>query len=231
MDKVGVVPNSYCYGALIQGYCKIGNILKALVLHNEMASKGIKTNSMIVSLILQCLCKMGMASEVVDQFNNFKDLGIFLDEGKLIDALNLFEEMKEKGFKPDLVTYNVLAGGFSRNGLDQEALYLLDYMKGQGLKANTVTHNIIIEGLCIGGEVKEAEMFFNGLEDKCLDNYAAMLNGYYKAGDTTEAYELFVRLSKQGVLMKKSSCLKFSLIFVWKEKMTRHLRYLRHCWL
>jgi pentatricopeptide repeat protein len=38
-------------------------------------------------------------------------------EGKLNDALSLFHEMKMNGRKPDVVTYNVLVGGFSRNGV------------------------------------------------------------------------------------------------------------------
>ncbi|KAF3966709.1 hypothetical protein CMV_009214 [Castanea mollissima] len=235
MQKQGVVPDAQSYGALIHGYCKSCNLLKALALHNDMVSKGIKSNCVIVSSILQCTCNMGMSSEALSLFEEFKGSGIFLDEasynivvdalctqgkveeavqlleemkGKIVDALNLFEEMKENGFKPDIIVYNVLAAGFSRNGLASEALDLLEYMEAQGLKPNSVTHNMIIEGLCKDGKVKEAEEFLWTLEDKSVDNYSALVNGYCEANSMSEAYKLFVRLSKQGVLIKKSSCVK-----------------------
>ena len=69
--------------------------------------------------------------------------------------------MKENGFKPDIIVYNVLVVGFSRNGLVSEALNLLEYMEVEGLKPNSVPHNVIIEGLCKGGKVKEAGLSLN----------------------------------------------------------------------
>ncbi|XP_058187502.1 pentatricopeptide repeat-containing protein At2g26790, mitochondrial-like [Rhododendron vialii] len=47
MDEHGVVPDAYCCRSLICGYCKIGHILKALALHNEMAAKCIKSSKPI----------------------------------------------------------------------------------------------------------------------------------------------------------------------------------------
>ena len=69
--------------------------------------------------------------------------------------------MKENGFKPNIIVYNVLAVGFSRNGLVSEALDLLEYMEVEGLKPNSITHNVIIEGLCKGGKVKEVGLSLN----------------------------------------------------------------------
>ncbi|KAG5528542.1 hypothetical protein RHGRI_029278 [Rhododendron griersonianum] len=190
-------------GSSIRGYCKIGHILKALALHNEMAAKCIKTNCVIVGVILQCLCQMGMADEAVDQFNNFKELGIFLDEvaynivvnalcklGKLEAAVGLLDEMKGKKMSLDVVHYTTLIGGYCLQGKLVDALKLFEEIKEKG------------------GKVKEAEMFFNGLEEKCLGHCDAMVIGYCEAGNTREAYELFVKLSKQGFSLSRNSCLK-----------------------
>ncbi|CAN4124532.1 unnamed protein product [Withania somnifera] len=217
MEEQGMVPDTFSYGALINGYCNTGNDSKALAFHEKMETRGIKSNCVIVSSTLQCLCKNGKACDAVDQFNSFKSKGIFLDEvayNGVIDALcklcrsdeaeklldemrgkkmipdivhytTLINEMNEKGLKPDVITYNVLAGGFSRNGLVKEALHLLDHMKGQRLTPATVTHN-----------------------NKSAENYGAMVNGYCELENTKDAFDLFVRLSKQGVLIKRKSRLK-----------------------
>ncbi|KAL2557874.1 Pentatricopeptide repeat-containing protein [Forsythia ovata] len=211
--------------------------MKALAVHNEMAAKGIKTNCVMVSSILQCLCQIGMAPEAVDQFKNFKDLGGLLDEiayNVVIDALCKMENLNEavwlldemkakkmvpdivhyttlingKGLQRDLITYNVLVGGFSRSGLAEDAFLLLDDMRGLGLIPGTATHNLIIEGLCLGRKVKEAEMYLYRLEDKSIENYSAMVNGYCESDNATKAYKLFVMLFKEGCYVKKTSRLK-----------------------
>ncbi|KAK7857445.1 pentatricopeptide repeat-containing protein [Quercus suber] len=118
--------------------------------------------------------------------------------GMSSEALSLFEEFKGSGIFLDEASYNIVVDVLCTQGKVEEA----------GLKPNSVTHNMIIEGLCKGGKVKEAEEFLWTLEDKSVDNYSALFNGYCEANCTSEAYKLFVRLSKQGVLIKKSSCVK-----------------------
>lgn len=63
-----------------------------------MCKKGIKTNCVIVSSILQCLCRKGLNSEAVDQFMNYKDGEVFLDGvvyNIAIDALGKLGKLQE----------------------------------------------------------------------------------------------------------------------------------------
>lgn len=100
LEKQGVVSDAYVYSALISSYCKFGNINKTLAFHSEMISKGIKTNFVIVSVILKCLCHIGLASEAIVKFKELKNIGGL---GKvcynvLLDALcklEIVEEAKE----------------------------------------------------------------------------------------------------------------------------------------
>ncbi|KAF9597207.1 hypothetical protein IFM89_016348 [Coptis chinensis] len=112
------------------------------------------------------------------------------------------------GVKPDLITYNILAGGYSRNGTAQEAVDLLSDMESQGLKPDTSTYNMIIRGLYRVGKTKEAKAFFDSLEEeKCVVTYSAMVKGYCEAGHTEKAYKLCLRfLSKHQNLVSKNAC-------------------------
>ncbi|KAI9099640.1 hypothetical protein K1719_024645 [Acacia pycnantha] len=49
MEKQGLVPDVFIYTELIRGYYKSGNLYKALALHGDMISRGIKTNCVIDS--------------------------------------------------------------------------------------------------------------------------------------------------------------------------------------
>ncbi|CAK7325185.1 unnamed protein product [Dovyalis caffra] len=207
MENQGFVPDVYIYGALIWGFSKARDLHKMLSLHDEMESKGIKTNCVILSSILQGLLCMGGASEVVSQFDRFKEMGIKLDKACYNIVMNALCKLGEMDRAVALLI-DMKVGAFSRNGLVQKAFKLLNDMDTWGLKPNMATHNKTIEGFCIGGKVEDAEAFFDNLEEKCLENYSTMVNGYCKANHTDEAFQLFARLSKQGFVVNNDSCLK-----------------------
>ncbi|CAN4122138.1 unnamed protein product [Withania somnifera] len=221
METRGIKSNCVIVSSILQCLCKNGKACDAVDQFNSFKNKGIFLDEVAYNGVIDALCKLGRFEEAEKLLDEMKGKKMTPDivhyttlingyclHGKFLDAVGLFEEMNEKGVKPDVITYNVLAGGFSRNGLVKEALHLLDHMKGQRLRPTTVTHNVIIEGLCIGGYAEEAEIFFDSLENKSAENYAAMVNGYCELGNTKDAFDLFVRLSKQGVLIKRKSRLK-----------------------
>uniref|UniRef100_A0A2P2LM95 Pentatricopeptide repeat-containing protein n=1 Tax=Rhizophora mucronata TaxID=61149 RepID=A0A2P2LM95_RHIMU len=211
MECMGLDPDTHCYSALICGFCKSGNLVRALAFHNDMLLRGTKTNCMIVNSILKCMYEQGIYSKVLDQFSEFKELGIFLDElscSIVIDAFCKLSNLDEvvACFKHDILSYNVIVAGLCRKGLVSKAVDVLDYMEKHELKPNNITQNVMIKNLCIGGKMKEAEAIFNSIEDKSLDNYAAMITGYCKANHTVDAFKLFFKVARQGYLVNKSCC-------------------------
>ncbi|KAF3662493.1 putative protein UXT -like protein [Capsicum annuum] len=221
MEAKGIKSNCVIVSSILQCLCKNGKASDAVDQFSRFKNKGIFLDEVVYNGVIDALCKLGRFEEAEKLLDEMKGKRMTPDivhyttlingyclHGRILDAMGLFDEMKEKGLKPDVITYNVLAGGFSRNGLFKETLHLLDHMKGQSLTPTTVTHNMIIEGLCIGGYVEEAEIFINSLENKSAENYSALVNGYCELGNTKGAFGFFVRLSKQGVLIKRKSRLK-----------------------
>uniref|UniRef100_A0A2P2IYJ0 Pentatricopeptide repeat-containing protein At2g26790 n=1 Tax=Rhizophora mucronata TaxID=61149 RepID=A0A2P2IYJ0_RHIMU len=221
MTSKGMKTNCVIVSSILQGLVQIGMVSEAAIQFQEFTEMGIFLDQACYNIVMCALCKLGNMEEAAALLVDMKGKKIFPDvvnyttlirgyclKGRLIDAVKLLEEMKENGLNPDVITYNILADGFSRNGHTHMVLNLLHYMEAQGLKPNTVTHNMIIEGFCIGGKVEDAEIFLDNLEDKCLENYSALVSGYCEANQTDEAFELFIRLSKQGHIIKENSCLK-----------------------
>ncbi|KAF2290652.1 hypothetical protein GH714_014883 [Hevea brasiliensis] len=175
--------DTYVYAVAIRGFCNEMKLDKAEgVLLDLEKEGGVKISCVVVGSILQCFCEMGMHSEMVDQFNEFKNLGIFLDE----------------------VCYNIVVDALCKLRKLEEALALLDEMKVKQMDMDIVHYATLINGYCCQGnlgKVTEAEAFFNSIRD-----YAAMINGYCKASHTREAYKLFIKLSGQGHMVKKSCC-------------------------
>ncbi|KAI8560111.1 hypothetical protein RHMOL_Rhmol04G0230300 [Rhododendron molle] len=173
------------FDALVKAYVSIGNFDEAIDtlfqtkrkrsleyagdIFQEMEEAGLTSNAFMYTTYIEGLCSQAR---------------------KLEAAVGLLDEMKGKKMSLDVVHYTTLIGGYCLQGKLVDALKLFEEIREKG------------------GKVKEAEMFFNGLEEKCLGHCDAMVNGYCEVGNTKEAYELFVKLPKQGFLLSRSSCLK-----------------------
>ncbi|TXG71201.1 hypothetical protein EZV62_006136 [Acer yangbiense] len=212
MESKGIKTNCVIVSYILKCLCR-KDLAETVDRFMKLKDTRVYLDKVCYNIAMEALCKLGKVEVAVELFNEMKNKQMAIDvvnyttviygyclQGKILEAFNLFLEMKGTGHEPDLVTYNILAGEFARRGLEQEVYCLLDDMKTQCLKPDAVVHKMIIEGFCIGGKVKEAEAFLDSLQEKCLENYSAMFDGYCKAKHLTRAFELFMNLSKQGIL-------------------------------
>lgn len=222
MERKRVVPNAYTYGALIRGYCNTMNIKEALDCHDEMISKGIEVNSVIVSSILRCLCQMGRFDLAVVQFNQLKDSGMVFLDGDcyniVIDALCKLRKVEEaehvvlymerQGVLPDVYTYGALIQGHCNNKNLKNALGLYNAMVSKGIKTNCVIISSILQCFCQMGRFDLVVVEFNHVKDKqiiSLDGicYNIVVDALCKLGKVEEAVELLEQIdgtSKQMVI-------------------------------
>ena len=74
------------------------------------------------NIVFDALCKLVKVEDAVEMV---EDINGYCLQGDRVTAFSVFKEMKGKGFKPDVVTSNVLATRLSRNGHACEAVKLL----------------------------------------------------------------------------------------------------------
>ncbi|KAK9748844.1 hypothetical protein RND81_02G084900 [Saponaria officinalis] len=134
-----------------------------------MVSKGVKTNCVIITSILQCLVSMGLLADAIGRFREYDDSGVFLDKvcynvvldamckmGKLEEASKLLDEMKRRNIVPDLIHYSTLINGYCLNGKVLDACTTFKEMKSKGFEPDIITYNILAGGLARNGFAKEA---------------------------------------------------------------------------
>ncbi|KAK2445212.1 Pentatricopeptide repeat (PPR) superfamily protein [Trifolium repens] len=103
MPNRGCQPDSYTYGTLINGLCKLGQISQAKELLDEMEEKGLLPSVVSYTSLIHGLC----------QSNN------------LDGAIELLEEMIRNGIEPNVFTYSSLMDGLCKCGQSSQAMELL----------------------------------------------------------------------------------------------------------
>ncbi|OMO95363.1 hypothetical protein CCACVL1_05423 [Corchorus capsularis] len=126
--------NVYVASALLDMYCKFGNIAKARQIFDAMSVRDIVSwNSMIVGLAV----------------NGFAE-----------DAILLYEKMKETEVKPDIITFVGLLTACSRTGLVELGLEFFRSMESQyNIEPEIEHHACIVDLFCRTGRLNDAYEF------------------------------------------------------------------------
>ncbi|XWS32396.1 hypothetical protein CRYUN_Cryun23aG0155900 [Craigia yunnanensis] len=181
-------PNVVTYTTLVRGYCMKQDIDEALVVFQEMISRGLKPNRITYNTLIKGLSE-------VHKYDKIKEL---------------LEGMGEDGrFIPDTCTFNTLINAHCNAGNTDEALNVFKRMSELEVQLDSATYSVIIRSLCQIGDFEKAEEFFDELAKKevllsdvgCTPLVAAynpMFEYLCGNGKTKKAERVFRQLMKRG---------------------------------
>jgi pentatricopeptide repeat protein len=72
-------------------------------------------------------------------------LGQSVDAGRPVELVETLKEMKECGFRPDILTYNSVMELFGKHALEDEAWALMDDMKALGIMPDVETYKFLLK--------------------------------------------------------------------------------------
>ncbi|KAJ0080612.1 hypothetical protein Patl1_23434 [Pistacia atlantica] len=226
MLKNTIVPDIYTFNAMVNGYCKVGNVLEAeLAGHFDTAYRviglmkecGLVPNQWTYSVFIDTLCKRGSLEEAHIMFESLKEKGIKANEviytalidgyckaGKIENAHSLLERMLIDDCFPNSYTFNSLIHGLCKEKKVKEALSLEEKMVKMGVHPTVRTYTILIEGLLKDGDFDHAhrlldQMVSSGYKPDVF-TYTAFIQAYCSTGKLNEAEDLMVKMDGEGIV-------------------------------
>ncbi|XP_057433490.1 pentatricopeptide repeat-containing protein At1g10910, chloroplastic isoform X2 [Lotus japonicus] len=129
-------------------------------------------------------------------------------KGKFDAAMKLFQQMKEDGLVPDVVTYSTLLAGCTKvkDGYPK-ALELIQELKLNKLRMDNVIYGGILAVCASNSKWEEAEHYFNQMKDEGhspnVYHYSSLLNAYSACGDNEKADMLIQNMKSEGLVPNK----------------------------
>ncbi|KAK7413036.1 hypothetical protein VNO78_04871 [Psophocarpus tetragonolobus] len=158
MPEMDLVPNSVTYCTMIDGYCKVGKIDKALEVFDEFR-KTLIISHVCYNSIINGLCKNGMAEMAIEVLLELNHEGLELDIGTLRMLIKtVFEENNTKealdlvyrieGLGPDIYSAvcNESVFFLCQSGLLDDANHMCLMMKKKGLSVTCKSYDLILRG-------------------------------------------------------------------------------------
>ncbi|KAK1692629.1 hypothetical protein QYE76_009326 [Lolium multiflorum] len=222
-EGLQVAPLSgHTYNILMDCCCRARRPDLGLAIFGLFLRTGMKTNPIIVSTFLKCLCYAKRTDEAVDVLlRRMPDLGCapntffsynivakgLCDDGRSQQALDLLQMVVKQGGTCSLgvVSYTTVIDGFLKEGQVSKACNLFHGMKQQRVMPNVVTYTSIIGALFKARAVDKAELFLRQmLHDGVQPNkltYNIMIHGYSSLGQWKEASKMLKEMKSQGLTL------------------------------
>ncbi|KAI6696446.1 hypothetical protein NL676_016565 [Syzygium grande] len=171
--KLGLDGDSSVENCLVTMYVKCGSVEDARVLFDSISCKGLITWNAMISGYAQ----HGLASHVLD----------------------LYEEMKSCGIRPDSVTLVGVLSSCSHLGAYHIGCQVERQIESSGFNSNPFLDNAIINMYARCGKLAKARAVFDAMPEKTVVSWTAIIGGYGMHGQGELAVKLFEEMLQGGI--------------------------------
>jgi len=223
MRSKGISPNGFTYSVAISACGKGGQWERSLELLYQMKERGIHVNTITYNAAIGALANassknmrqalkeerskkyldrvlengdstfMGNGLSTIQSYGQFQS-----DENQLWrKALNLIDQMKENGVKPDAITYSSAIKVCGAAGQWEEALKLINIMQKGGPKTrpNRISYTNAITACGISGEHEHALRLFNDMKNDGVQpdrvSYNALISALKIGNQAEQVYNVW----------------------------------------
>ncbi|CAH8263933.1 unnamed protein product [Arabidopsis lyrata] len=162
MVDSGIEPDVFALNCLVKGYVLSLHVNDALrIFHQMSVVYNCQPNSFTYDYLIHGLCA----------------------QGRTINARELLNEMKGKGFVPNGKSYNSLVNAFALTGEIDDAVKCLWEMIENGRVVDFITYRTLVDESCRKGKYDEATRVLERLREKQLvdrDSYEKLVNVLHK---------------------------------------------------
>ncbi|KAK6142539.1 hypothetical protein DH2020_022887 [Rehmannia glutinosa] len=228
MENGKVKPDVVTYNTMIKGYCKSGNIKKAIERFRDMEVRNVEPDKITFLTLMQACYSEGDYDFCVKLYNEMQDKGLDIPshayslvigglckEGKSMEGYAVFENMVTEGCEPNVAIYTALIDAYAKNGELDMAMGLFHRIQNEGFEPDEVTYGVIVNSLCKSGRLEEAlqwfeycgrleeaeKLFEEMVEKGCpRDSYCynVLIDALAKNGKVDEALVVFKKMEDEG---------------------------------
>lgn len=163
-------PNDFTFTALLCSCSETGSLSHGRIAHCQIVQTGFHSYMHISTALISMYCKCGDALDAYNLFEKVPRKDVFCwntmitgcaQHGLAIQAINLFEEMKNQGVKPDVISFLSILSSCRHACLVNHCLAYFNSMIKIGLEPELDHYSCVVDVLGRAGLLKEAWDFIS----------------------------------------------------------------------
>ncbi|KAL5802154.1 hypothetical protein ACOSQ3_030612 [Xanthoceras sorbifolium] len=204
VEKLGLKSNLYLSNVVVNLYAVCGEMGDARLLFEKMSQRDIVTWNILVTQLI----KSGDIVEACELFRRMPERNVrswtamisgYVQCGKPKEAVELFSEMEEAGMRPNEVTVVAVLAACADLGALDLGRRVHKYSNRSAFRRNVTVSNTLIDMYVKCGSLEDARRVFDGMEERTIFSWSAMIQGLAIHGKAEEALRIFYKMIETGM--------------------------------
>ncbi|KAI3449995.1 hypothetical protein Pfo_006660 [Paulownia fortunei] len=215
-------PNLRTYTILLNGWCRVKNLMEAGRMWNEMIDNGFKPDIIAHNTMLEGLLRSQKRSDAIKLFEVMKSRGplpsvrsytILIKDlcklGNMKEAIGYLDDMLNSGFEPDAAVYTCLMTGFGNQKKMDMVYRLLKEMKEKGCPPDGRTYNALIKMMANRQMPDDAVKIYKKMIQSSIQpsihTYNMIMKSYFVARNYEMGCAVWEEMQKKGCCPDENS--------------------------
>ncbi|KAK8933797.1 Pentatricopeptide repeat-containing protein [Platanthera zijinensis] len=208
MLSFSIPPSNFSFTSVLKSCADISASQLGRIIHTHVITSGFDADRFVQSALVVFYSKNGSLDVARKVFDRMPDRSVvswnsmisgYEQNGLAGSAITVFNLMTKEEMEPDSATLAIVVSACSQLGdMDLGKWVHENYIKGKIFPLGVVLGSSLVNMYARCGHVRRAREVFDGLEDRNVVAWTAMIAGYGMHGFAEEAMELFQRMQIYG---------------------------------
>ncbi|XP_057984223.1 pentatricopeptide repeat-containing protein At5g66520-like [Malania oleifera] len=216
MHLGGISPNSFSFRFVLKACCKLLRLCEGEQLYAQILKLGFESEPDVVNVLLKLLAVCGRIEDASKMFDEMPQrnkgswsaiVSGYAQNDCSSEALSLFRQMLEEGVEVDGFTLASVVGVCGDISALDLGKWLHSYIDREGIELDVVlgTSLVVMYSKC--GSLDDALKVFEGMRERDVTAWSAMIGGYAIHGYGKKALQVFDAMKRAKV---KPNCVTFT---------------------
>ncbi|XP_057873023.2 pentatricopeptide repeat-containing protein At4g30700-like [Cryptomeria japonica] len=208
MQLAGVKPDLTTFASILPACAKLGALELGMDIHQSIKNKGILSDIVVTTALVDMYAKCGSIDRARELFDTMPQKDAFLwtamiaayeQNGLVEKALETFKQMQLAGVKPDSTTFASILPACAKMGALKQGIDIHQSIKDRGILSDIVVATSLVDMYAKCGSIDMARELFDGMPQRNVHSWTAMIGGYAQNGFVEKALETFKQMQLAGV--------------------------------
>ncbi|KAK2424776.1 Tetratricopeptide repeat (TPR) superfamily protein [Trifolium repens] len=208
MHKASLVPDNFTFPFVLKACARLNFFQLGVAIHSLVFKTGFDYDVFVKTNIVCFYSKCGFLNDARKVFDDIPDKNVVswtaiicgcIEFGQCREAVDLFRKLLETGLRPDGFVIVRVLRACARLGDLESGRWIDRCMSECGLHRNVFVATSLVDMYAKCGSMEEARCVFDGMVEKDVVCWSAMIQGYAYNGLPREALELFFEMRKVNV--------------------------------
>ncbi|KFK35672.1 hypothetical protein AALP_AA4G022300 [Arabis alpina] len=205
MLEEGVKPTDVSVMGALHGCADLGDLERGRFIHELSVKLDLDRNVSVVNSLISMYCKCKEVDTAASVFGKLQTRTVvswnamilgFAQNGRPIEALNYFSEMRAWNAKPDTFTYVSVITALAELSITHQAKWIHGVVMRNCLNKNVFVATALVDMYAKCGAIMTARKIFDMMSERHVTTWNAMIDGYGTHGLGKSALELFEEMRK-----------------------------------